>query len=67
VKAEPNTDSSTITMLAANEPVKWVAQEQDWIQVQFFDYIYWELKTGWIQEQNLELLTPSLEGNSSQY
>jgi hypothetical protein len=66
VKAEPNTDSATITQLAANEPVKWIAQELDWIQVQFFDYIYWELKTGWIQEQNLELLIPLPADNSEQ-
>ena len=66
VKAEPNTDSAMITQLAANEPVKWIAQKLDWIQVQFFDYIYWELKTGWIQEQNLELLIPLPAGNSEQ-
>ena len=62
VKSEPSTATSSITTLAINQPIKIVeTRENEWIKIEFFDYIHWEIKTGWIQINDIEPLVSKTE------
>ena len=62
VQSEPNAAASSIAALAIDEPIKIVeTQENEWIKIEFFDYIHWEIKTGWIQINDIEPLVSKTE------
>jgi len=58
VKSEPSTTASSIAALAIDEPIKVIEKQNDeWVKIEFFDYIHWKIRTGWIQTDSIESLT----------
>jgi hypothetical protein len=60
VQAKPSEHSPAIMTLVAGEIVKMLIWQGEWVKVQFFDYLHWELTTGWTQKSSLEHLMPRM-------
>jgi hypothetical protein len=59
VYAEAEESATIISILPKNEVVVALSQKEQWIQIQFADYVFGEIKTGWVQESYLQsLFTP---------
>ena len=53
VYAEVDTDT-VISIVPKNELVTAIAQNGQWMQIQFVDHVFRELKIGWVKKQYLE-------------
>jgi len=57
VKSEPSATASSITALAKNERIEAVkTQNDEWLQIEFYDYIQLKTRKGWLQTNDVEPL-----------
>ncbi len=66
VKSEPSTTASSIAALAIDESINVIEKQNDeWVQIEFFDYIHWEIRKGWIQTHDVEPLVLRTEEDAN--
>ena len=65
LRKKPKTKSAILEILHPNLKVKLLVRKGKWIQIQYYDHVNNEFKTGWVYKKNLKILNRKRPGEKA--